>query len=142
MRTAGEPEEFVVPVVEERLVTGKREIETGRVRVRTVVDEHATTVREALVHGHVEIDRVAIGEEVAQVPPVRDEGDTIVVPVVREEIVVTKRLILVEEVRLRRVATTETFVQQVPVRSQRAVIERLPPENMPSENTLEVTKEN
>lgn len=137
MRTAGEPDEIVVPVIEERLVTGMREVETGRVRVRTVVDEATTTVREALVHGHIEIDRVAIGEEVTSVPAVRDEGDTIVVPVVREEIVVTKRLILVEEVRLRRIATTETFVQPVTLRSQRAVVERLPPET-----SFNSTKEN
>lgn len=118
------PEELVVPVVEERVVVATREVETGRVRVHTTVDERATVVRGTLVHGHVEIERVAFGEEVLEVPPVRDEGDTIVVPVVREEIVVTKRLILVEEVRLRRVATNESYEETVVVRSQRATIER------------------
>ena len=83
-------------------------------------------MRDSLVHGGVEIERTAIGEEVLAVPPVRDEGDTIVIPVVREELVVTKRLILVEEVRLRRIATTEAFSQTVTLRTQRAVIERDP----------------
>ncbi len=120
------PDDVVVPVVEERLVAGKRTVETGRVRVTTVVDEHPAVVRERLVHGGVEVERTAIGEEVLAVPPVRDEGDTIVVPVVREELIVTKRLILVEEVRLRRTATTEDFVDTVMLRSQRVVIERDP----------------
>lgn len=123
---AGAPDEFILPVVEERLVVGKKVVDTGRVRVTTVVDEHPTVVRDTLVHGGVEIERTAIGEEVLAVPPVRDEGDTIVVPVVREELVVTKRLILVEEVRLRRTATREEHVETVILRSQRAVIEREP----------------
>ncbi len=120
------PDEVVLPIIEENLVVGKRTIETGRVRVTTVVDELPTVVRETLVRGDIEIERTAIGREVASVPPVRDEGDSIVVPVVREEIVVTKRLILVEEVRLHRTATREEHVETVILRNQRAVIDRDP----------------
>ena len=122
----GTPEEVILPIVAETLVVGKRTIVTGRVRVTTVIDERPVDVRETLVHGGVEIERTAIGEEVLSVPPVRDEGDTIVVPVVREELVVTKRLILVEEVRLRRTAMTEAYAETMALRSQRAVIDREP----------------
>ena len=123
---AGAPDELILPVVEEHLVVGKKVVETGRVRVTAVTDEQPSVVRDTLVHTGVEIERTAIGEEVLAIPPVRDEGDTIVIPVVREELVVTKRLILVEEVRLRRTATTEAFAQEVTLRSQRAVIDRDP----------------
>lgn len=122
----GTPDEVILPIVAETLVVGKRTIVTGRVRVATVIDERPVDVRETLVHGGVEIERTAIGEEVLSVPPVRDEGDTIVVPVVREELVVTKRLILVEEVRLRRTAMTEAYAETVTLRSQRAVVDREP----------------
>lgn len=115
-----------MPIVAETLVVGKRTIVTGRVRVTTAIDERPVDVRETLVHGGVEIERTAIGEEVLSVPPVRDEGVTIVVPVVREELVVTKRLILVEEVRLRRTAMTEAYAETMALRSQRAVIDREP----------------
>ena len=123
---AAVPDEVVLPIVEEHLVAGKKTVATGRVRVTTVVDEHPVAARETLVRGGVEIERTAIGEEVLDVPPVRDEGDSIVVPVVREELVVTKRLILVEEVRLRRIATREEHVETVILRHQRAEIERDP----------------
>lgn len=122
----GTPDEVILPIVAETLVVGKRTIVTGRVRVTTGIDERPVDVRETLVHGGVEIERTAIGEEVLSVPPVRDEGDTIVVPVVREELVVTKRLILVEEVRLRRTAMTEAYAETMALRSQRAVIDREP----------------
>ncbi len=123
---AGGADEIVLPIVEERLAVGRRIVETGRVRVTAVTDEQPEVVRETLAHTGVEIERTAIGEEVLAVPPVRDEGDSIVIPVVREELVVTKRLILVEEVRLRRTATREDVSREVMLRSQRAVIERDP----------------
>ncbi|MBV8970889.1 MAG: YsnF/AvaK domain-containing protein [Sphingomonadaceae bacterium] len=123
---ADPPDEIVLPVVEEQLSVGRRAVATGRVRVTTQVEEHPVVVRESLVRSSVEVERRAIGKEVLTVPPVRDEGDTIVVPVVREEIVVTKRLILVEEVHLRRVAATEDVSQTVVVRRQHPVIERDP----------------
>lgn len=124
MQSGRDTEHVVLPVIEERLVTARRVVETGTVRVHTRVDERQIEVREQLVHGHVEVDRVAIGEEVLMVPPMREEGDTIVISVVREELIVTKRLILVEEVRLRRVETVEDFTQPVTLRTQSAVVER------------------
>lgn len=124
--------EIVLPVVEERLDVGKRTVETGRVRVHLTADERPVVVRGELLHGHVEVERRVLDIEVSEVPPVRDEGDTIVVPVVREEIVVTKRLILTEEVRLRRTSTTEDFAETVILKTQRAVVERDTPDTSPA----------
>ena len=89
-----------IPLVEEQLITGKRRIETGRVRVRTMIEEEQQTVRERLASDHVEVERVALDIEVNEVPPVREEDGVTIVPVVREVLVVTKKLILTEEVRL------------------------------------------
>lgn len=129
---AGAPDEVILPIVEETLVVGRRTVATGRVRVRTVVTETPTEVRIALMQGRVEIERVAIGEEVLAVPPLREEGDTTVIPVIREEVVVTKRLILVEEIRMRRVTTVEDHVETVALKSQHAEIDRAPPEPLPA----------
>jgi stress response protein YsnF len=113
-----------IPLVEERLVTSKREVETGRVRVRTLVDEAETIVRETLRHATVEVERVPVEREVAEIPPVREEDGVTIIPVVREVLVVEKKLILVEEVRLRRCTQLEEHAQPVLLKSQRAVVER------------------
>ena len=113
-----------IPLVEERLVTGKRRIETGRVRVRTLIEEEQQTVRERLARDHVEVERVALDVEVDEVPPVREENGVTIVPVVREVLVVTKKLILTEEVRLKRVTDFEETAQPVTLRVQRAIVER------------------
>ncbi len=48
-------------------------------------------------------------------------------PVVEEVLVVEKRLILKEEIRLVRQRSSEHFEQDVMVRSTEATVERLPP---------------
>jgi stress response protein YsnF len=58
------------------------------------------------------------------VPPVREEGDTTVISIVEEVLVVERRLVLKEEIRLRRVRTTERHRETVTLREQQAVIER------------------
>jgi uncharacterized protein (TIGR02271 family) len=121
---ADEQTEVAIPLVEERLVTAKREVETGRVRVRTIVEEHRTLVEEELARATVDVERVPMHVEIGEIPPVRQEGDVTIIPVVQEVLVVEKKLILTEEVRLRRTQTVEHYAQPVTLRSQRAVVER------------------
>ena len=61
-------------------------------------------------------------------PPSREEGDTLIVPLVEEVAVVVKRLVVREEVRLRFVATEAPFEEAVEVRRQHAAVERAPPD--------------
>lgn len=122
--TDNRTESVVIPLAEESLVTSKRAVETGRVRVRTVIDEHQELVREALTRTEVEIERVPLDVEVSAMPSPRTEGDTLIIPVVEEVLFVRKALVVTEEIRLHRKTSTEKVEQPVTVRSQRAVIER------------------
>ncbi len=115
-------EQVAIPLVEEQLSVGRREVETGRVRVRTVTDEHTVLVNEELLHSEASVERVPVNQEISSPPPIREEGDTVIIPVIEERLV--KRLFLVEEVRLTRQVVQERLEQPVRLRSQRAVIER------------------
>jgi uncharacterized protein (TIGR02271 family) len=115
-----------VPLAEERLALRKRRVATGRVRVRTVVDEKTRRVRDSLDRDLAEIERVPIGIEVDEVPEWRREGDVLVVPLVEEELVLEKKLVLKEELRLRIRRSSEVYESKVKLRSMRAVIERTP----------------
>jgi uncharacterized protein (TIGR02271 family) len=120
-------EEARVPIVEEQVEIGKREVETGRVRVRTVVDEEKLNLTELLERDIVEIERVPVGREVDQAPLPFEEGDVLVIPVIEERIVVQKRLVVVEEVRIRR--RHEQTRTEIPVtrRVMHAEVERSAP---------------
>ena len=121
-----EQEVEIIPLVQEELVVSKRERETGRVRVRTEVQWHTGHARADLFRDHVEVERVPVGREVDAVPPVREDGDTVVIPVVEEILVVEKRLFLKEEVRLKRTRTVEHMDEPVRLRAMEAVVDREP----------------
>jgi stress response protein YsnF len=119
----GRIEEQVIPLYSEDIAVSRRKVErTVRVHVHTVDREQL--IDEAVTQERVEIERVAIGRAVDAVPPVREDGDTTVIPVVEEILVVERRLILKEEIRLHRVRTTERHRETVTLREQQAVIER------------------
>ena len=97
------------------------------VRVRTVTREHETFVDETLNHERVQIDRIPIGRQVEAIPPVRQEGDTTILSVVEETIVIERRLILKEEVHIRRLHVSERHQEAVVLRKQETVITRIAP---------------
>jgi uncharacterized protein (TIGR02271 family) len=130
---AAAPDADALRLHEEQLSVDKARTETGRVRVRVVTREHDETVEVPLTREHYEIERVPIGREVEAIPPRRQEGDVTIVPVVEEVIVMRRKLVLKEEVRLRLVRTTEQHRESVTLRRQEAVIERLPVEQLSTE---------
>lgn len=121
-----EQETEIIPLVQEELIVSKEVRETGKVRVRTEVQWHTGHARADLFRDHVEVERVPVGREVDSVPPVREDGDTTIIPVVEEVLVVEKRLMLKEEVHLKRVRSVEHLDEAVRLRVMQAVVEREP----------------
>ena len=119
--------ETVIPLVEETLSVGKREVETGRVRFSTTITERVETVDEPLFKTEVEIKRVAVGQFVDAPPAVRYEQDVMIIPVMEEVLVVEKRLRVKEEVYVSQKREEYRSPQQVTLRSEVLSEERLPP---------------
>jgi uncharacterized protein (TIGR02271 family) len=114
-----------IPLVEERLSVSKRQVESGRVRVHVAVAEHEETVTEQLARDDVQVDRVPKNVRLTEMPRVRLEGGTTIVPVVEEVMVVEKALVLVEEIHIRRRTATEEVQIPVTLRREEARVERL-----------------
>ena len=125
---SGDPQEILVPLSEEQASIAKRRIVTGRVRVSRVTSEHEQLLDETLAREQVEVERTPIGKMVEAPPSVREEGDTIIIPIVEEILVVERRLLLKEEVRVRRVRSSESHRERVMLRRQEAIITRDPVE--------------
>jgi uncharacterized protein (TIGR02271 family) len=121
-----EPDDIVVPLHEEAISVEKKRTATGRLRISTVTHQRDVPIDEVLTQENIEVERISINKPVDRVPSVREEGDTLIIPVVEENLVVERRLILKEEVRVRRIRTTERHHEHVTVRKQEAVITRIP----------------
>ena len=114
-----------IELVEEQLEIGKREVERGRVVVRTRVEERDEVAEIELQQEDVSVERVPRGVPVETLPAAREEDGVLIIPVVEEQLVVTTRLILKEEIRITRQRRTEFAREPVRLRSERADIQRL-----------------
>lgn len=128
VRQAGDrasDETVVVPVVAEQLSVEKRRVESGSVRIRKVVHEREEVVDEPLMREEVQVKRVPINRVVDAPIPVRHIGNTMIVSLLEEVLVVEKRLMLKEELHITK-SETETFKpQRIMLRSEEATIERV-----------------
>jgi len=125
IRQEDEAGEVVVPVIEEEVAAGVKAVKTGSVRVDKHVEKRIRTIKAPLLHEDVEVRHVPINRVVTEAPRVRKKGDTVIVPVVEEELVVTKRLVLKEEIHLTKRATKDRFEKKVELNRERAEVHRL-----------------
>jgi uncharacterized protein (TIGR02271 family) len=129
---ASGPASETVDLHREDLAVERRTVETGRVQIRTIVNERKEQVDQLLRSEGFEIERVAVGHRVDRAPPVREEGDTIILPVVEEVLVVEKHLILREEIHVRRIVGEERHRETVTLRSEDIAVSRTPAEGDPA----------
>ncbi|ADI14712.1 YsnF/AvaK domain-containing protein [Truepera radiovictrix] len=129
----GAGETQVLQLAAEVLKVGKRQVERGRVRIRTRVVETEETVDEPLVREEVDVERVQVERLVEQPEGVRQEGDVTVIPLYEEVLVLEKRLMLTEELRVRKKRTERRNPQRVTLRREEAVVERLDARGEPVE---------
>src|ERR1700761_9809714 len=118
--------EMKIPLFEETMSVSKRVVPTSRVQVARVTHSHEQLIDELLNREQVEIERTALNTPVDAIPAIRQEEDVIVIPVVEEVVRVERYLMLKEEIRIRRIRTTERFQKRVTLRKQEAVLNRLP----------------
>jgi uncharacterized protein (TIGR02271 family) len=116
---------LVLPVIEETLTVDTRPVETGRVRIRKVVHEREALVDPPLLREEVIIERVPVNRVVEGPIPVRYEGDTMIVSVLEEVLVVETRLLLTEEVRITTRRTETHTPTRVTLRREDVTIERV-----------------
>lgn len=96
-----EDRSLVVPEVNSNFETGREYVETGSVLVSKRVFEEKARKNVPVIEEEVSVERRELNEYVDVAPPaVRQEGDVTIVSVVKEVLVVEKRLMLVEELHI------------------------------------------
>lgn len=117
---------ITVPKVQEELRVEVREVDTGGVRVHKTVNEQPQQIEEHLRREEVDVKHVPIDRIVSlsEAPSARQEGDTLIVPILEEVLVVEKRCRIKEEIHITRSQRTERHVETVVLRSEDVTIER------------------
>lgn len=118
----GEPE---MQLLAEDVTVSRRSVAGDTVRVESVTRNRDHHIDETLFHRRVEVERIPIGLPVDAMPATREEGETTILSVVEEVIVIERRLILKEEVHIRRVHVSERHQETVRAQEQRIEITRV-----------------
>lgn len=117
-----------IPVLEETATVDRQTVDQGGYRITKSVSHEPRTLDVALSSSTVDVEHRPIGTALSPgepLPVTRYEGDVLVIPVIEEVLVTEKRLMLTEEVRVRRVQTTRTDTTAFSLRKEQVVIERL-----------------
>ena len=122
-RTAASTEkEVVIPVIEETVSIGKAVKENATLKVTKEVTEKDETVDVSLLSDDYIVEHVAVNRYEDEAPKVRQEGNTLIVPVVKE--VLVKRLLVVEEIRITKRSVERSEQHNVRLRKETVKVER------------------
>lgn len=121
-----EDESITIPVIAESLRLTRQLHETGRVRIHKQVQERQEQVDVPLLRETAEVERVAVNRRVDGPVPIRHDGDTMIIPILEEVLVVEKRWILREELHIRVRRSEHHEPQVVSLRSEQVTVENLP----------------
>ena len=121
----GVNEVATIPIIEETLSVKKRQVTTGRWLLTKRVHERQEEVDEPGYREKVEIERVPRDETLEEPVKVRFEGDTMIIPVMEEVLVIEKRLVLKEEVRVTKSREEVRKPQHFNLRKEEILVERL-----------------
>jgi uncharacterized protein (TIGR02271 family) len=126
---AGESERLVIPVVEETAKLSKRVVEKGKVQIKKVVEESHETFNLPLLEERVEVRRVPVNRTVDKPVPVRSEGDTLIIPVHKEVLIIQKKFLVSEEIHVIKQQIETIHTEEVSLLQEKVVVSRL--ENNP-----------
>jgi uncharacterized protein (TIGR02271 family) len=114
------------PLHEEKLRVGIKTVDTGKgIRANKSIVEHPATINETLLHDEVEIQHVPSDQifSLGEAPGTRYEGDTLIVPVLEEVLIVEKRVRLKEELHIIKKKREEHHSKIVQLKSEEISIE-------------------
>jgi uncharacterized protein (TIGR02271 family) len=124
----GDNAQIVIPLLAEQLKIARQKVLTGGVRVHKTVSERTETIDEPTLKEEMEIQRVPVNQFITEPPAVRYEGDVMIVPLMEEVLVVEKKLVLREEIRIIKRRDTLRNPQQYVVRREEATLEQIEPD--------------
>ena len=107
-----------LPLAAEEVVVDTRAVEGDTVRVDIRTETEREIVTAELMRDAVDVRRVPINEPVDHLPATRVEGDTTIVPVMRERLVLKRELVLVEELHITHARDRVAVEREVELRRQ------------------------
>ncbi len=118
-------ETVVIPVIREQVIVDKKVVETGKVRISKRISEHEELVDVPVMQGQAVVERIPVNQFVESAPPIRYEGDTMIIPVIEEQVVLQKKLFIVEEIHVKKQMVETHRTQKVTLLREEVEVKRI-----------------
>ncbi|MDB5196896.1 MAG: hypothetical protein JWP88_1267 [Flaviaesturariibacter sp.] len=116
----------IIPVIEEFLTVGKETVETGKVYISKRSTEKDAEVNIPLMKEGYTVERKTVKSKILdKAPGIRHEGDTMIIPVLQEVLVIEKKFEVIEEVHVIKTQTEVPHIQQIPLMKEEVIVERV-----------------
>jgi uncharacterized protein (TIGR02271 family) len=120
-------ETIVIPVIKEFLNVDKKVVETGKVHIKKRVVNEEKDINIPLQSEAYHVERIAVKDNIFDEPPqVRNEGNKMIIPVVREIVEIKKRYEVTEEIHITKNQTVTPYTEKVTLRKEKVSVEREP----------------
>lgn len=116
-------EQKKIPIVQEELQVGKV-LRENLVRIHTGVEEILEPYSVNLERNFVEVEYVDVNEVVTDAPQMRKEDGVTIIPIVEERLVITKELVLLQEVHIKHTARIDTVEDEITLRKTKVDLTR------------------
>jgi len=119
---------LVIPVIREEVTADAKPVRTGGVRITKTVETHEQLLTQELRKGRADVQRRPMNEVVDGPLEPRREGRTLIIPVVSEQLAANgcgPQWVLTEEIRVTQIEEAETVQHRVPLREEKAIVERV-----------------
>lgn len=114
----------VIPIVQEEAIIEKRVVERNRTRITKQVHTEEEMIDTPLRQERVQVERLPIEQIIDSPVTTRYDGDTLVIPVMEEVLVIEKKLLLKEEVRITKAVGETKHQETVTLRKEEVAVER------------------
>lgn len=115
-------EDMVIPVIEEEVQVSSRRVERSTILINKEIRTEDVSIDIPEISEQYTIERIPKNELLDEKPQIRYEGDSIIIPVVRE--VVVKRILLTEEIRLTKNTSEVLRNETVTLRKEDVTIQK------------------
>ncbi len=120
-------ETLLIPLVEEQMQVVKHTVETGKVYLHKSSEAFELALNEPLTVNTWKVERVPRNEVITELPGPRQEGSTTIYPLIEERLILTKELVLIEEIRVSHELSERRDGQTVTLRREALRVEREAP---------------
>ena len=112
-----------IPVIREDVAIEKNMVETGKVKIIKSVTEEDKQIDLTLLQEEIDVKTIPVNQYLDAMPePVRYEGDTMIIPVLKEVAVV--RILLEKEIHITKRKSGKNETHHVTLRSEEISIQR------------------